>query len=212
MDWLKKNWLWLITHILALTPLIWLGVDFWFDNLTINPIQDLTHRTGDAAIKLLILSLACTPLTILFGWRQLLALRKPLGLYAFMYGCLHFLVFAGLDYGFDGSLIWEATFEKRFALVGFLALLIMLPMALTSNLWSMRQLGKKWKRLHQMVYVAAVLAVLHFLWARKLALDPEALTYGFIVIGLLIIRLPKVRQAITSYRRRRHEAPAPGTS
>lgn len=203
VKWLKKHWLWLLTNIAALIPLIWLIIDFLLDNLSFNPIQDLTLRTGDAAIKLLLLSLACTPLNILFGWRWPLPLRKPLGLYAFMYASIHFFIFIGLDYSFDWRLIWEATFDKRYALVGFGALLILLPLALTSNRWSMGYLRKNWKRLHQLVYGAGILAVLHFLWARKLALDPEAMLYGFILLLLLIIRLPPIRRTVVSWRQRR---------
>jgi sulfoxide reductase heme-binding subunit YedZ len=203
--WIYKrisNRLWIPVHILAIVPLVWLLADFWFDNLSVNPIQDITLRTGEAALKLLVLSLACTPVNILFGFRDVLPLRKPLGMYAFMYAMLHFLTFIGLDYGLDWGLIREAIFEKQFALAGFVAFILMIPLALTSNQWSMKQLGKNWKRLHQAVYLIGLLAILHFLWARKLDLDPEALIYGLIVIILLIIRIPRLRKSIINYRRR----------
>jgi len=203
MTWLKKNGLWLTVHGLALIPLIWLLIDFGLDNLTANPIQNITIRTGDAAIKLLVLSLACTPLNIIFGWKQALPLRKPLGLYAFMYASLHFLTFIVLDYGLQWGLIFEATFEKQFAIVGFFALLILTPLALTSNQWAMKRLGKNWKRLHQAVYAAGVLVALHFMWARKLDLDPEALLYGSVIVLLLITRIPPIRKILTSFRQKR---------
>ena len=203
MAWFKKNGLWITVHFAALIPLMWLLVDFWFDNLTVNPVQNITIRTGDTAIQLLILSLACTPLNIIFGWKQVLPLRKPLGLYAFMYASLHFLTFIGLDYGFRWGLIYEATFEKQFALVGFFALFILTLLAITSNRWAMKQVGKNWKRLHQTVYGAGLLAALHFMWARKLDLDPEALLYGGVIITLLIIRLPQIRKLFTNFRQKR---------
>ena len=196
MNWIKKNWLWATVHTVALLPLFFLLADAWLNNLSVNPIQEMTQRTGKTAIRLLVLSLACTPLKIIFGWRQFLLLRKPLGLYTFVYATLHFFVFIGLDYGFDLGLIWEATFEKLFALIGFVALALMTPLALTSNRWSMRQLGKNWKRLHQLVYLISILAVLHFLWSRKLALDPEPLVYGGIILILLAIRMSPIRKKI----------------
>jgi len=198
-----KKHIWILVHLLAWIPFILLATNFWLGNLSVNPIQDMTHITGEAAIRLLVISLACTPLNILFGWRWVLPLRKPLGLYAFMYACLHFLVFVGLDFGFDWGLIWLEIVEKQYAIVGFLALLILLPLALTSNRWSMRLLKKNWKRLHQLVYLAGILAVLHFLWARKLALDPEALIYGGILAILLSLRLPPIRKTIINYRQQR---------
>src|SRR5829696_7069246 len=118
-----------LTHLGALAPLAVLLWLYFTDGLTFNPIQDITFRTGKAALVLLVLSLACTPLNTLFGWRAALKLRRPLGLYAFMYVCLHFLTFIGLDYGFDLELILDTLTEKRFALVGFAAFLILLPLA-----------------------------------------------------------------------------------
>ncbi|MDM8519900.1 protein-methionine-sulfoxide reductase heme-binding subunit MsrQ [Anaerolineales bacterium HSG6] len=205
MNWFKKNWLWVTVHTLALLPLSFLIIDTASGNLSVNPIQKMTHITGETAIRLLVLSLACTPLNIIFGWRQVIPLRKPLGMYTFMYAALHFLIFIGLDYGFDAGLVWEATFEKQFALVGFLALALMIPLALTSNRWSMRRLGKNWKRLHQLVYLISILAVLHFLLSRKLTLDPEVLIYGGVILMLLAIRVPPIRKKITAYRRTRYE-------
>lgn len=201
MNTLKKNWLRFLTHVGALAPLAWLLWDWWTNQLTVNPIQDLTFRTGKSALILLVLSLACTPLNTLFGFRQLLPLRKPLGLYAFMYVSLHFLIFVGLDYGFDGALLYEAIFEKRYALVGFAAFLILLPLALTSTQGWMKRLGKNWKRLHRWVYLVGLLAVIHYIWLVKSDIR-EPLVYGALVILLLLARLPVVRRAITNFRSR----------
>jgi methionine sulfoxide reductase heme-binding subunit len=111
---LKTHGLQILTHIGALVPLILLIWDYAHNQLTVNPIQAVTLRTGKTALVLLVLSLACTPLYTVFGLRPALRLRRPLGLYAFLYAGLHFLVFVGLDYGFDLGLIREAIFEKRF--------------------------------------------------------------------------------------------------
>jgi methionine sulfoxide reductase heme-binding subunit len=201
MDTLRKNWLRILTHVGALTPLVWLIWDYWFNNLTVNPIQDITFRTGKPALILLVLALACTPVNTLFGFKQVLPLRKPLGLYAFMYVCLHFLTFVGLDYGFDWSLLYEAIFEKRFALVGFAAFLILLPLAITSTQGWMRRLGKNWKKLHRWVYLAGILAVVHYVWLVKADIR-EPLLYGAAVVLLLCLRLPAVRKTIANFRNR----------
>lgn len=201
MDTLKRNWLRILTHGGAVIPLIWLLWDYWFDHLTVNPIQDITFRTGKPALILLVLSLACTPVNTLFGFKQVLPLRKPLGLYAFMYVSLHLLIFIGLDYGFDWGLLSEAIFEKRYALVGFAAFLILLPLAVTSTQGWMRRLGKNWKRLHRWVYLVGILAVVHYVWLVKADIR-EPLLYGAAIGLLLILRLPAVRKAVTHFRSR----------
>lgn len=194
---LAKNWPRGVTHILALLPLVLLIWDGTHDQLTANPIQEITARTGKTALITLVLSLACTPLNTLFGIRQVLPLRRPLGLYAFMYAGLHLLTFTVLDYGLDARLIWDTIAEKRYVLVGFSAFMLLLPLALTSTRWSMRRLGKRWKALHRLVYVAAPLAVLHFLWLVKADIR-EPLLYGALVAGLLALRVPGVRRRLST--------------
>jgi sulfoxide reductase heme-binding subunit YedZ len=147
----------------------------------------------------LVLSLACTPINSVFGYRPVLRLRRTLGLYAFMYVALHLLIFVGLDYGFDLLLIREAIFEKRYALVGFAAFLILLPLAVTSTKGWMKRLGKLWKHLHRFVYLAALLAVVHFVWLVKSDIR-EPLVYGAIVVGLLLMRLSPVRRSVSQIR------------
>lgn len=198
---LWANWLRIITHIGALSPLALLIWDYWRDQLTVNPIQEITLRTGKYALVLLVLSLACSPISTVFGFKRVLRLRRPLGLYAFMYVSLHFLTFVGLDYGFDWTLLREAIFEKRFALVGFAAFLILLPLAITSTKGWMRRLGKLWKRLHRWVYLAALLAVLHFVWLVKSDIR-EPLVYGAVVVLLLFVRIPGIRRAVSRSRGR----------
>ncbi len=199
---LGKNWTWwqISVHILALIPLAKMIWDFWFDNLTVNPIQELTFRTGWYALFILVLSLACTPANTLFGLRQALALRKPLGLYGFMYVSLHLLVFIGLDYGFSWRWIWEEALEKRFVLVGFASFLLLLPLAITSTKGWQRRLKKNWKRLHRLAYVAVPLGVVHFLWLVK-ADYREPLAFGVFLAALLLVRVPPIKRQITKWRR-----------
>jgi sulfoxide reductase heme-binding subunit YedZ len=199
MTQLRRRWLFVLVHAGALLPLAWLLLDWYTNKLSANPIQEATLRTGKAALVLLILSLACTPLNTVFGLRQALTFRKWLGLYAFFYVGVHFLIFIGLDYGFNFDLIMEAIFEKKYALVGFAAGVILLPLALTSTRGWMRRLGKRWQQLHRLVYLASVLAVIHYVWLVKSDVRVPLL-YGAILVFLLLLRLPPIRRAASRVR------------
>lgn len=201
----KANWHRILVHVGALLPLALLLWDFSQDRLTVNPIQEITFRTGKYALVLLVLSLACTPVNSVLGFKPALRVRRSLGLYAFMYAGLHFLTFVGLDYGFDLELIRGAIFEKRYALVGFSAFLILIPLAVTSTKGWMKRLGKKWKYLHRLVYLAALLVVVHFIWLVKSDIR-EPLLYGVAVILLLLLRVPAIRRGISRYRVRRERS------
>lgn len=191
----------IVTHVGALLPLALLVWAFYQDQLGADPIREMTLRTGKTAIILLTLSLSCTPLNIWFGWKQLLPLRRPLGLYAFLYVSIHLLIFVWLDYGLSWTLIQEAIFEKWYALVGFSAFLLLLPLAVTSTKWAMRKLGKKWKSLHKWVYLAGFLAVLHyFLLVKNSYAQP--ILFGAILALLLLTRVTAVKRQIGSWRRR----------
>lgn len=197
----------LLVHIGAVLPLMVLYWDYTHDNLTINWIQGAEQRTGKIALILLMLSLSCTPLGTLTGWRKTNHLRRPLGLYAFFYALLHFTIFTGIDYGFDLSLLKEAIFEKPYALVGFSALLLLIPLAATSWKWWMKRLGKAWTRLHRLVYLAGVLVILHYAWVVKGDLFAlrgaiiQPLLYSLLVFLLLILRVPPVRRWVVRTRR-----------
>lgn len=192
MTWPKLTKLQILVHVASWVPLTLLIWDILHNNLTANPIQDITFRTGTPALVLLTLSLACTPLNTLFRFREALRVRRALGLYAFMYVILHFFTFVGLDYTFDPDLLKEAIFEKRYALVGFSAFLLLLPLAITSTKGWMKRLGKKWKQLHRLVYLAAPLAVIHYVWLVKTDIRTP-LVFGAIVLLLLALRLPRIR-------------------
>jgi sulfoxide reductase heme-binding subunit YedZ len=197
---LKLHWLQILVHIAALLPLAWLIWAYWQGLFIIDPVLEITTRTGKTALILLILSLACTPIRTIFGFKQVLRLRRPLGLYAFMYAGLHFLTFVGLDYGFDLDLIGQAIFDQCYVLVGFTAGLILLLLAITSTRGWQKRLGKNWKRLHRLVYLAGILAILHFLWLVKDIREP--LRYGLVVALLLVVRIPVVRKALSNARHR----------
>jgi sulfoxide reductase heme-binding subunit YedZ len=196
----------IIMHIYAWSALARLVFDYFTGNLSINPIQDLEQRTGRAAITLLVLSLACTPLNTLFGWKELLKRRRALGLYAFMYVSIHVLIFLDLDYGLAWSLIIQSVVEKPYIIFGLITFLLLTPLAITSfDIWKKR-LKKNWKRLHRTVYLIAPLAVLHFALSKKgdiFKLQGDIvrpLVYGLIVLILLILRIPRVRKFFASLR------------
>lgn len=188
----KMTPLQIAAHIAALIPLVLLLWDFWQGNLGPDVIREATLRTGKTALVLLIASLACTPVNILFGYKPVLKLRRPLGLYSFMYASIHFAIFIGVDYFFNLELIWEALFEKRFALVGLATGTILLALALTSTLGWQRRLKKNWKRLHRFVYLAGILAVLHFIWLVKQGVW-EPYVWAGVVLLLLALRYKPIK-------------------
>ena len=196
----------IIMHIYAWSALVHLVFDYFVGNLSVNPIQDLEQRTGRAAITLLVLSLMCTPLNTLFGWKELLKRRRALGLYTFMYATIHVLIFLDLDYGLAWSLIIQSIVEKPYIIFGLITFLMLTPLAITSfDIWKVR-LKKNWKRLHQTIYVIAPLAVLHFALSKKgdifhLQGDiVRPLAYGLVVLILLLLRIPRLRKFFASFR------------
>lgn len=179
-------------HILSLIPFALLLIDAVQGDLTVNPIQAIMLRTGKYALIFLLLCLACSPLNSYFGFRSALKVRRTLGLYSFFYASLHFLNFILLDYGLDLKLIREAIFEKRFALIGFSAFLILVLLAMTSTQYWKKRLGKRWKKIHRLIYLAGILVIVHYMWSVKSDIRIPIL-YGGILLLLLILRLPRVR-------------------
>lgn len=198
---MRTKWLFWIANIGAAIPLLWLAWDYGQGNLGVNPIAEITTRTGKTGLIVLLLSLACTPLMTVTGWRQPGTVRKSLGLWAFVYATFHLLNFVGLDYGFDlGFILQDGLPTKPYIVVGLLAFLILVPLALTSTKGWQRRLGKNWKRLHRFVYLAGVAVIVHFLWIAKAADDWEPALYGLLLSILLTLRVPAVRKRIVSWR------------
>jgi sulfoxide reductase heme-binding subunit YedZ len=189
---------WLV-HIASWIPLVVLVYDYIQSNLTVNPIQTIEIRTGRIAITFLMLALTCTPLITLAGFRPALKVRRPLGLYAFMYATLHFLTFFLWDYGGNLHYIWLDVGNKLYIFVGLAALLILIPLAATSTKKMMRKMGKRWKLLHKLVYAAGVLAVLHYFWAVKVDIRLP-IAYGALLVLLLALRLPPLRRLVSRSR------------
>jgi sulfoxide reductase heme-binding subunit YedZ len=190
-----------IMHVGAWLPLIVLGVDAINKNLTVNPIQAATQRTGDTAIILLGLSLLCSPLSTYLQWKDAVKLRRPLGLYAFLYAAVHFVLFVGVDFGFQFDLILREFVEKRYLWAGLPAFIILLALAATSFQRAMKRLGKSWKKLHQLIYPGVLLVVLHLAFVVKgdffsLSGDVWKPLVAAIVIGVLLIaRVPPLKRA-----------------
>ena len=189
------------THIGAWLPLIFLLIDHFTDDLTADPIREITLRTGKTALVLLILSLAVTPLMTWLDWKFLTPSRRPLGLYAFGYVCLHLLTFVYLDYGLQWAFIIEGIVEKRYALVGFTAWLLMIPLAITSTKAAQKKMGKRWKSLHKLAYVSGILAIIHYVWLVKNAYTQPVL-YGSILFILLLARWQPIKQRIIHLRQK----------
>jgi len=172
----------------GLLPAAVLIVSAFTDDLGANPIERVTHVTGDWALRFLLLSLSVTPLRRLFGWSWAAPLRRTLGLTAFCYACSHFLTFLALDHFFDWRGILEDVLERRFVTAGFAALLCLVPLAATSTRAMIRRLGRRWIPLHRLAYLAAALGVVHFLWLVKSDLR-EPLVYAVALALLLGLRL-----------------------
>ncbi|MBN6113798.1 protein-methionine-sulfoxide reductase heme-binding subunit MsrQ [Xanthomonas bonasiae] len=179
-----------LVHALALVPLAYLGWQFWqvwqsgSDALGADPVAEIEHRTGLWALRLLLLTLAITPLRQLSGQSVLLRFRRMLGLYAFFYACVHLGVYLGLDLRGYWAQIFEEIVKRPYITVGFLAWLLLIPLAITSTQGWMRRLKRNWGKLHKAIYAIGVLAVLHFWWLVKSDIR-EPLLYAAILALLL---------------------------
>jgi sulfoxide reductase heme-binding subunit YedZ len=177
-----------IVIILAALPAVGLVAEFAINGPGANPIEEITHLTGEWGLRLILLSLAVTPARRWFGWRQIAPLRRTLGLAGFTYACLHLSTWALLDHGLDLNAIWEDLAERPFVMAGMGSFSLLLALAVTSTRSSIRRLGQHWVRLHQAVYAAAILAVIHHFWLTKADYRP-AIVHGTILALLLAARL-----------------------
>jgi methionine sulfoxide reductase heme-binding subunit len=190
---------------IGLLPLLLTAADLWRDTLGANPIEALTHRTGFWALVLLLATLGVTPLRRITGWNAIIQIRRPLGLFAFFYAALHLAIFVGVDHAFAVEQIVTDVLERPYVTAGMAAFLLLVPLAATSTRGMVRRLGgRRWQLLHRLVYPAAGLAVLHFVWLVKADLR-RPLTFGFILLVLLLLRLLKPRRSsgTSGFRERR---------
>jgi len=188
-----------LAHVLGLAPFAWLAWRINTDRLGADPVQEITHYTGDWTLRILLLALAVTPLRRITGWNVLVRFRRLVGLYAFFYACLHFSCYLVLDLGGYWAQIGEDIVKRPYITVGFAAWLGLLVLALTSPKFMLRRLGRHWQTLHRSVYGVGVLGVLHYLWLVKADLR-EPLLYAAILALLLVLRLPPVARRISAAR------------
>lgn len=177
----------LLIFLLSL-PIITTAWQFYHDALGVNPVEEITHMTGEWSLRLLLLTLAISPLRRIFKNNDLVHLRRILGVYCFIYALCHFLIYFVLDQWFDIALIIEDIWERPYITLGFAAFLLMVPLAITSNNYMQTLLQTAWNRLHKLIYLIAILAILHFWWLVKADLK-EPIIYALILIALLTYRI-----------------------
>lgn len=173
-----------LVFCVSLLPLVWLCWLAWQDRLGANPVETLSHRTGDWSLRFLLLTLAVTPLRRLSGWNWLLRFRRMLGLFAFFYVCLHLGVYLIFDQFFDPSAILEDIAKRPYITVGFAGFLLLIPLAATSTNGMIKRLGRNWQRLHRLVYLIGMLGVVHYWWLVKADIS-EPLLYAGLLTMLL---------------------------
>ena len=176
----------IIACLLPIGWMIWQGLHG--DGLGANPIEEITHRTGDWTLRFLLLTLLASPLRRITGWHWPVQLRRIVGLYAFFYGTLHLFTYLWLDQFFDWMKIAKDIVKRPFINVGFIGYLLMIPLAATSTAAMMRRLGTTWSRLHTAIYVTSILGVFHFWWLVKADIREPAL-YAALLGILLGVRI-----------------------
>ena len=192
---------------LCLAPLAVLANRAYTGNLTANPISFITNWLGDWTFRILLATLALTPLRVLFGISWQISLRRLLGLFAFSYACLHFSVWILVDHFFDWNQMLADIVKRRYITVGMLALALLVPLAITSTSGMVKRLGgTNWRRLHRLVYVIGMLAALHFLWLAKKGRTDQYLYVATLALLLSIRAWDAIRRTL----RKRRQAPAAG--
>jgi sulfoxide reductase heme-binding subunit YedZ len=193
---LRSRWSKVLVFLLCLAPLFRLAWRVWNQDVTANPTEFIQHFTGDWTIRLIVATLAVTPLRKLLGVPDLIRFRRMIGLFAFFYACLHFLTYLWLDKLFDFPAMLKDVGKRPFITAGFAAFVCLIPLALTSTAgWIRRLGGKRWRRLHSLVYVTAIAAVAHYYWLVKSDIR-QPMLYATLVALLLTWRV--VSRAIRS--------------
>lgn len=184
-----------LIFLVALVPLLRLIYLGFTNDLSANPIEFITRSTGTWALVLLCVTLAMTPLRMLTGSSIWIRYRRMLGLFSFFYACIHFGIWIWLDLDFDLIEMWKDVVKRPFITMGFLSFVFMIPLALTSNHWAQKKLGRRWSFLHRTIYVMAGTVILHYWWHKVGKNDLQAVSiYAGTIIFLLTLRLPFIKQ------------------
>lgn len=185
---LRARWLKAVVFLLSLLPIASLVINGFRDELGANPIEYITHATGDWTMRFLLITLTITPLRRFAKQPDLIRFRRMLGLFAFFYGTLHLITWIWLDKFFDLHEMWADVVKRRFITMGMLGFLLMIPLAVTSTARAIRWMGgRKWQRLHRLVYISAAAGVIHYFWLVKSDIRLPAM-YGAILAVLLVLR------------------------
>ena len=172
--------------IAALLPFLW-GLWLVLRQVPVDPLEYITHETGDWALYLLCATLAVTPVRRLTGWNWLVKLRRMLGLFTFFYALLHFIAFLWFDHFFDIAAMLRDVAKRPFILVGFIAFVLLIPLAVTSTNGMIKRLGgKRWQWLHRLIYIIAPLAVLHFWWMKSAKNNLAQPTLFLVIVAVLL--------------------------
>ncbi len=173
--------------VISLVPFIYLAIGIFTNSLGANPIEYLLHATGFWTLTFLLITLSITPLRKIKALKRLIQYRRMLGLFVFFYAFLHFSIYLAIDRFFEWDEIYKDIFERPFITVGFTAFILLIPLAVTSTKKMIRRLGKNWQKLHRLIYVIAVLAIIHFWWLVKKDIT-EPLIFASILAVLFLIR------------------------
>ena len=173
---------------LSLLPILIIFYQIIYNQLGPEPVKEITHVTGNWTLRFIIITLAMTPLKKLTKLNFWIRYRRMFGLFVFFYASAHMMTYVGIDYRFDWSSISDDIVKKKFIFAGFLAWLLLLPLALTSSKKMIRLLKDKWKKLHRLIYITSLLGIIHYLWLVKVV-TAEPLIYLMIIIILLILRI-----------------------
>ena len=173
---------------LSLLPILIIFYQIIYNQLGPEPVKEIMHVTGNWTLRFIIITLAMTPLKKLTKLNFWIRYRRMFGLFVFFYASAHMMTYVGIDYRFDWSSIGDDIVKKKFIFAGFLAWLLLLPLALTSSKKMIRLLKDKWKKLHRLIYITSLLGIIHYLWLVKVV-TAEPLIYLMIIIILLILRI-----------------------
>jgi|TARA_B110000027_G_C15984465_1_gene240280 sulfoxide reductase heme-binding subunit YedZ len=185
---INKRYLKIIIFILSLMPIFFIIYQIINNQLGPEPIKDITHHTGKWTLYFIVMTLSITPLKKITKLNIWINYRRMFGLFIFFYASVHLMTYVGLDYRFDLASIGDDIIKKKYIFIGFLAWLLLIPLAVTSNLRMMKILKEKWKKLHRLIYLISLFGVIHYLWLVKRDLT-EPLIFLAIILTLLITRL-----------------------